>query len=163
MKRGLIIGLIIAAILVIAAYLYMQYRKLLDATWTFAGSKLKSFGFDRLKAEINFDIDNRGDLEVVVSEQEYDVFLNDAFISHASNKEDVTIKAQSVSRMPLLVDIKTQDFIKALGSNWRTILLGDKSNVIIKVKGYFTLKVGLLAVRKLPFEMSLTMKEILQS
>ena len=163
MKRGLIIGLIVAAILVVVAYLYMQYRRLLDATWTFAGTKLKSFAFDKLSAEINFDIDNRGDLEVVVSEQEYDVFLNNSFISHVSNKEDVTIAAQSVSRMPLAVEIKTQDFIKALGSNWKAILLGDKSNVIIKIKGFFTLKVGLLAVKKLPFEMSLTLKEIIQS
>lgn len=163
MKRGLIIGLIVSAILVIVAYLYMQYKKLYDADWTFAGTKLKRFGLDKLTTEIYFDIDNRGDLEVIVSEQQYDVFLNDMFVSHVTYDKDVTIAAQSVSRMPLLVDIKTADFIKALGSNWKTILLGDKSNVSIKVVGYFTLKVGPLTMRKLPFEMSMTLKEIMES
>ncbi len=159
MKRGLIIALIIAALMVIGSYLYMQYRKLIDADWTLAGKRLKKFGLDRVIVEVLYDIDNKGDLEITVSEQSYDVFLNGRFISKVQNTDDVRIKARSISRMPLTVEVKTADFMRVLGSNWQALLLGDKSKIIFTLAGHFTMKMGALAFRQYPFNMTFTLAE----
>ena len=161
MKRGLIIALIILALLVVGAYLYLQYRKLIEAKWTFAGKRLKRFGLDRIVFEIFYDVDNRGDLEIAISEQEYDIFLNGRFISKVVNIDNVSINARSVSRMPLTVEVKTADFMKVLGSNWQAILLGDRSRVIFTVDGHFTMKMGALAFKQFPFSQTFTLASIM--
>ena len=161
-RKGIIIGIIVAVIMIVATYIYLQYQKLYNATWTYAGQKLKKFAFDKVTAEIYMDVDNKGDLLVTVSQQDYIITLNGTQISTVKNTDDVIIASNSVTRIPLLVEIGTSEFLKALGSNWQMILLGDKSKVIINIKGYFTLKLGIFAFHKLPFDTSMTLADLIK-
>ena len=65
--------------------------------------------------------------------------------------------------MPLLVDVSTSDFISVLGSNWQNILSGDKSKIVIGVKGTFFLKWGIISFKAMPFETTFTLKDVMDA
>jgi LEA14-like dessication related protein len=165
MKKAIIISssVLVLVITLITLYIYSQYKKLINAEWTYKGSKLKTMSLSKVVAEIYFDIVNDSTLNLSVKEQKYDITVNGKFISKVTNESNIKIKSKETTTMPLLVDVSTSDFISVLGSNWQNILSGDKSKIVIGVKGTFFLKWGIISFKAMPFETTFTLKDVMDA
>jgi LEA14-like dessication related protein len=159
--KWIIGGLLTAGIVGVTVYLKKQYNKIYNAVWTFAGAKIQTISLQKIKFTVFFRIKNEGDLSIIVSEQDYNVLVNDIFVSKVINKTDFIIASNATSKIPFDVDFKPIDAIKAGLGNLEQFLT-DKSKIRITLKGKLTLKAGILKLRALPFEMTYTLKEIME-
>src|SRR3990172_10258715 len=111
-KRNILL-LILLAIIALIAYLAWQVRLLAKAKWTPAGYWINSVGLDKISLLLFFNIDNKGDISLTAADQNYDIFINGMFVSRVSNPVDTTIYANSKSKLPFLIEVKTDDLIRA--------------------------------------------------
>lgn len=152
MKKKLILSSLAAILLAVIAYVIYQLNKINKAVFQYAGAKIKSISLKRIELTLYMKMVNDGTMSVTVSNQEYDVYLNDKFISHIKNSQPYRIRP-GVNVMPLDVYINIADVIKAGWANLSQ-LLTDKSKVNVSLKGTYDLKIGFIRVGKRPFEQS---------
>lgn len=151
MKKGKIIILALVVVLItVIAYVVYQLNKINKAVFQYAGAKIKSISLKKIELTLYMKMVNEGTMSVTVSNQEYDVYLNDKFVSHIKNSQPFKIKP-GVNVMPLDVYINISDVIKAGWANLSQ-LLTDKSKVNVSLKGNYDLKIGFIRVGKRPFE-----------
>lgn len=170
MKRGIIIFVILLIIGVLSWYIYTQYAILSKAKWKYAGTRVNSLGIQTNVFTVLMTVENPGDLGVVVTEQDYSVFLNNDVVATVKAKQNISINANGVSTVPLMVELQSKDLFKAGINNLVALTSPDKSNALIRLTGTLTLilpinmfgmQIGAMAFRKLPFEQSLTLQDLL--
>ncbi len=122
----------------------------MNATWTYAGFRVKSIDLKNIVLTIFMKIENQGSLSITIESQEYDAFLNDTLVSRLKNTTPFLLKP-GASYMPLDVSINLGDAIKAGLKNIQS-LVSDKSKANILIKGTYTLRIGALSVRDIKFE-----------
>lgn len=146
-KQGkIIVFSLIGVLIAVIAYIIIQLAKISKAPFKYAGFKINKISLQRIELTVFLKLVNDGSLSVTVSNQEYDVFLNDKFVSHIKNNVPYKIKP-GTNIMPLDVYINTSDVIKAGWANLSQLLL-DKSKVNISLKGGYDLKIGFIRVGK---------------
>lgn len=151
MSRGkIIIWSLVATLVGVIIYLYTQFKRLMDATWTYSGFRVKSVDLKNVVLTIFMKIENKGSLSVTIESQEYDAFMNGSFVSHLKNTQPFLL-TPGVSYMPLDVSVNLGDAIKAGLKNIQSILT-DKSKVNFEIKGTYTLRIGAISVRDIEFE-----------
>jgi LEA14-like dessication related protein len=149
-KAKIIIWGLIAVLTGVIIYLYVQFKKLMDATWTYSGFRVKSIDLKNVVLTIFMKIQNEGSLSITIESQEYDAFLNGTLVSRLKNTTPFLLKP-GASYMPLDVSINLGDAIKAGLKNIQS-LVSDKSKSNIIIKGTYTLRIGILSVRDIKFE-----------
>ncbi len=160
-KKRVILLVLFTLILAVLIFLAVQYYKLYDAPWDFAGTQIKEKSFSKVSFAVFFKIKNSGFASASVTGQDYDVFVNDKFLSKIINYNNVFIAANSNTYLPLLIEMKLQDLIRVGFSNFDAIL-NDKSKVIIKIKGTLTLKtLWFITIKDRDFEEIMTLEEIM--
>ncbi len=158
--RGKIV-LIFVLILLISVFAYIQVRFITKAKWDYSGIKLKDLGLDKVTFYIFFKINNPGLLSLTISEQDYSIFLNDSYVSRVVNPDDTKIKAEGVSVIPFLIQLKPGDVVKAGVNNFSALLSKSKrSQMKIRITGKLTLKLGPVTIKRLPFDMNSTLAEL---
>lgn len=161
-KEGkIIIVSLIASLLAVITYILIQLAKISKAPFKYAGVKINKVSFQRIEITVFLKLVNEGSLSVTVSDQEYDVFLNDKFISHLKNSVPYKIKP-GTNIMPLDVFINTTDVLKAGWSNLSQLLL-DKSKVNISLKGGYDLKIGFIRIGKQVMQQTFNLGQSQQS
>lgn len=98
--RKLTISFLIILIITLIYFLYKQVMYIIKAKWEYGGFRLVNADLQSVSFIIFFNVTNKGFLSVTISEQDYDVYLNDSFISKVNNKNDSYIKARGTSRIP---------------------------------------------------------------
>ena len=156
-KGKIIIWGLISLLLGVVLFLYFQFKKLKDATWTYSGFRIKSVNVKNVVLTIFMKIQNDGVLSVTVVNQRYKAFLNGTIVSELENKTPFVVKP-GVSYMPLDVSVNLGDAIKAGLKNLQS-LISDKSNVNFLIKGTYELKIGAISVRDIEFEESFKLDE----
>lgn len=156
-KAKIIIWSLIAVLTGVIIYLYIQFKKLMDATWTYSGFRVKSIDLKNVVLTIFMKIQNEGSLSITIESQEYDAFLNGTLVSHLKNTTPFLLKP-GTSYMPLDVSINLGDAIKAGLKNIQS-LVSDKSKANILIKGTYTLRIGILSVRDIKFEEKFNLAE----
>src|ERR1044071_7687484 len=111
--RAAILLTILAIMIVLGIYVYMQYDKLKNAKWKYAGTKINSLGLQTNVFTLYLSVDNPGDLSVTISGQDYTVYLNELQVAKIQNKTDIPIAPNGVSIVPLQIVIETKDLINA--------------------------------------------------
>jgi len=143
----------------IGIYLKKQFDKIYNAAWTYGGVKNLKLGFDRISFTLFYNVDNKGDLSVVVSEQDYDVIVNGVFVSKIKNTSNVKIVSKGITKIPFYVNFAPKDLIAA-GLKNISDLLNNKKNVKIVIKGHLNIKAGIISLKKYPYELAFTLADI---
>lgn len=150
MNRGkIIIWVLVAIFLIVVGYVITQLAKIKKAVFKYAGIRVKSISLNRIELIAYLKLVNEGSLSVTISNQEYDVYLNDKFLTHMKYSQPFKIRP-GLNIMPLEIYINLSDVIKAGWANLSQ-LLTDKSKVNIRLAGAYDLKIGFLSVGKRPF------------
>ena len=162
MKKIHILLLIAVLLLVLVSYILWQVNLLSKSVWKYGGFKIKSLGLDKVVLSLYFKVDYKGSIDMVLTQQDYDVYVNDHFVSKVSNSTDVMIYANTVSRVPFDVTLKPGDVLKAGVNSLAAIVnKSEREKIRIKIKGILTLKVGYFTIKKLPFEKEENLKDVL--
>lgn len=143
----------------VGLYLKVQFSKIYKARWFVGGVKNLKIAADKVSFILLYNIDNKSDLSVLVSEQNYDIFINGVFVSKVSNPTDVKIISHGVSSIPLYVNFAPRDIILAGVINLND-LIKDKANIGIKIKGNLSLKAGIINLKKYQFEVEFKLSDL---
>ena len=160
-NKKVILGSIIAIILAIGFFIYWQVRLLVKAKWQYSQFKLRTISLDGVSFDVFFNVNNVGMLAVTVAEQDYNVYINDSFVSRIVSTDDQEIKAESTSPISFLINIKLSDLLKT-GINNITFLTNpsEREKIKIKIDGVLTLKIGALTVKKMKLKIETTLADL---
>lgn len=161
LRNGLIFGGIAIAGVVLFAYLKKQYNLLYNACYTIAGGVIHSLGLDKVKLTLFFKIVNESDINVEVSNMDFNIYVNNMFVTKILKSEPQTLKSNSDTIIKLDVEFVPADLLRAGLSSIEPILY-DKEKLIITTKGSLSVKAGFIKLKKFPFSVDITLKEMLE-
>jgi LEA14-like dessication related protein len=143
-KTGkIIIGLLIGAIVGIIVYLLNELNKISKAPLEYAGFKINSASISKVDLTAFFKLNNTGSLDIMISDQEYDVYINDKFVSRISNPDKITI-VPGENILPNRITFTLADVLKAGIANL-SYIISDRDKVNISLKGKRSMKIGFIS------------------
>jgi LEA14-like dessication related protein len=151
-KKRLIIGTLIGGILVGGFILANRVKKLLKYSIKFNGLKFKELTAKKIIFDANFDFKNTSDLTIDIKNQEYDVYINNVFITTIKSDVEQTILPETVSPLSVTIDLDTAlvvNRLKTLGDGSISSLLKIVSTFKeqdLKIVYKFGIKFGFLTI-----------------
>jgi len=134
-------------------YLMKQVRKIVNSGFTFAGVNFNNVSLRSIDLTLFFGIENNSDISVIVSKQEYDVFLNGEYIKTIGNPDDVKVRANTDNRVPVRVSLTPADLLKVGLNNYDKFLSKQgRRNLVMEVKGNMDVRTDIFSIGRIPFE-----------
>jgi LEA14-like dessication related protein len=124
-----------------AYWAYGQYKKMLKNITGFNSVAIRNLTLDNIKMDIVMDYTNKMDVPVVLTDQKYDIYLDGFYATTLKNPNELTLKANGVTQIPLSLDFNPQEVFKKLNIGPARLLVDYKK---IRVKIVMKLKVKLL-------------------
>lgn len=156
-KKYLIAG-VIAIVTITGALAYLQYKKLMNYIIKVKSAVIKKITANLLDLDLTLDFENKSNISFEIKSQEYEVYIDNKFISKINNIKPVFIKAKSNS--DIFVNIKANP--TKIGSKFKLEDLNkllDLQNIKIKVIGKLKVKLYGFTVN-IPFYYETTIKEL---
>jgi LEA14-like dessication related protein len=156
-KKYLIAG-VIATITITGALAYLQYKKLMNYIIKVKTAVVKTITANLLDLDLTLDFENKSNISFEIKSQEYEVYIDNKFITKINNIKPVFIKAKSNS--DIFVNIKANP--TKVGSKFKLEDLGkllDLQNVKLKIIGKMKVKLYGISVN-IPFNYETTIKEL---
>lgn len=161
MQRKHILWLLLVLILSVGFFIYKQISYITKGKWEPAGFKIEDIGPSMVSFYIYFKLNNPGLLSLTISQQDYNIYLNNSYVTRVVNKGDTVIKAQGVSSIPFLIQFRVGDVVKAGLDNFSALLSKEKrSKLKVRIEGKLTLTLGYLTIKKLKFDVESTIAEL---
>jgi len=158
-KKHIIAGSI-ALVTITGAFLYMQYKKLMEYTLGFKSMKVKKVSLNEVVLDVFLLFNNPSKLKFDITEQKYKVFINNQFVSDAVNYSTNKIEPKSSSVLGVNVKFNPSAVLKVLKLNWTDIILKpEQSKVKIEMK--FKVNLYLIPIT-IPYVYEFTFKELVQ-
>jgi LEA14-like dessication related protein len=118
-----------------------QYEKLLKNTTGYKSFSIKEISAKRFAFNVVYTYTNNMDVDVVLTNQVYDIYLNNIYTTTLTNKNMTVLKANATSEIPLDVNFDPKDMLSKLSLNVATFLTDYKK---LRIKIVMKLKVKLL-------------------
>jgi LEA14-like dessication related protein len=120
-----------------------ELNKISKAPLEYAGFKINSASISKVDLTAFFKLNNTGSLDIMISDQEYDVYINDKFVSRISNPDKITI-APGENILPNRITFTLADVLKAGIANL-SYIISDRDKVNISLKGKRSMKIGFIS------------------
>jgi len=157
-KKWLIVGGL-SIISVALAIGYLQYRKLKDYIIKVRGVNVKQITANIFDFDLLVSFTNNSNVKFTISEQLYDVYINDKFVTKIKGTQSVTILPKQSTIIPLNITFNPTGVLKMLEKSWVQMLLNP---ALITLKIDMQLKVNLYGFKKsMPITFTSTLKELL--
>ena len=157
-KHYWIAGLI-GAISLTGAYMYLQVRKVLDYTLNYIGIKDLKYANNVASFNLIYQYENKANIDVVLAEQEYDIYINGVFYTTLRNYAPQKLFGGQKNIIAVAVVLNIKDIANKLKVNYLT-LIALPQNVKIDIKMKFKVKYGIIKV-PIKYDYPLTLKEII--
>lgn len=158
-KKTIVWSSILAVLGVTALWLNKQIKKIQDFTLTFKKVTVNKFNINTLDFNVYYDYTNKSDVNINLSSQEYDVYINDVFIKTLTNYSENVLKANSISSLGFNVSLELKELDKKLNTNYYKMITEPKS-VKIKVVMKWKVRMGIFKI-PVRYTWETTLKEIL--
>lgn len=126
-KKYAIWGGVIAVLGATAIYVNKQIKKINDFTLTFKKIKVNKFSLTELDFNTFYEYKNNSNIDINLSSQEYDLYVNGTFITTMTNYIENTLKANSVSPLGFNIKINLPDLDKKLRLTYFTMIADPKA------------------------------------
>lgn len=158
-KKTIIVGGVVAILTATAIYLSKQIKKLQDFTLTFKKIKINTFNVSELDFDVFYDYKNNSNIDIKLTSQEYDIYINDVFITTMTNYAENNLKALSTSSLGFNLKLNLPDLDKKIRLTYFNMVAKPKE---VKIKVIMRWKVR-LGVFKIPLKYiwNTNLKEIL--
>jgi LEA14-like dessication related protein len=134
-------------------YLLKQVRKLVNTEFTFSKAKINDISFQKISITLFWKVVNKSDISFTVSNQDFDIYLNDIFVKKVGYTAPVEVKANTTSFIPTYIVFEPIELTKIGIGN--ALLFTNKENwkdLNLLCKGTFTIKTSIAEVKKFPFQ-----------
>lgn len=158
-KKIALSGGIIAVLGYTAVWVNKQIKKLQDFTLTFKKVKVNRFSEKELEFDAFYEYKNNSDIDINLSSQEYDIYINEVYVTTLKNYAENTLKANSVSPLAFNVNIKFSDIDKKLRVNYFDMIVQPKE-VKIKIVMRWKVRLGFVKI-PISYTWETNLKEIL--
>jgi LEA14-like dessication related protein len=165
--RKSLIGIgIFAAIGAIATGIYLFYKRQIELAlqycYKISNVKIINFAKDNITLELFVKIQNKSDFMVEIKGYDFDVSLNNKDIAKITSDKSEMLKAQSISELSFMVtcnpaQIYDPDYVSTL----IVYALTDKSKIVLSVNGIIHAKMNFVNIKKLKFDYTTNVKELL--
>ena len=159
-KRNIVAGVLIVGVVGLVGYLGKQFHTLYNSCYAVVGAVIHKFSLDDVRITLMVRIENKSDLTVKLTKQHYNVYINNMQVASFYNENPVKLVSHSTQTLPIDVNFNPSDLLKK-GITNITDLLGDKSKLIIGIRGSLTITSGIAKVDNLPVETSMSLKEMM--
>lgn len=122
-KKYLIAGGVIALVGVVGALLYNQYNKLIDYGLGFKKLKVNKLTPELWSFDIVMNFVNKSVFGFTLVEQDYDLYVNDVFISKMTDYTKTYVKPKGESLLNLNVKFDPKVIVQQLKTNYALMLL----------------------------------------
>lgn len=142
-KYGLIaLGLgVTGSVIALGIWIKKQYAKLLLNTTGYKSFSIKELSAKRFAFNVVYTYKNNMDVDVVLTNQVYDIFLNNIYTTTLTNNKLTVLKSNETSEIPLEVSFDPKNMLNNLSLNLASFLSDYKK---IRIKIVMKLKVKLL-------------------
>lgn len=154
-KKYLIAGAI-GLVTIAGAVAYLQYKKLMDFTLKFKRLVVRNIGANFLDFQMVFDFFNNSNVNFVITNQEYDIYLNNTYITKLKSNKEINVTSKSNTEIPLDVQIKPEDTLK----NLNVSLLQNPKKYLIKIDAKLKVRLWFFKVN-VPFTYSDTLENMM--
>lgn len=144
-KKTAIWGGVIAVLGVTAVWVSKQVKKINDFTLTFKKISVNKFNVKELDFNVFYDYKNNSDIDINLSSQEYDVYVNGTFITTMTNYAENTLKATSTSPLGFNCKINLPDLDKKLRLSYFSMVAQPKE-VKIRVVMKWKVRLGFIKI-----------------
>ena len=158
--KKLLVPALLTLIVAVATYGGWQLYLLYKATFKIIGTKIKNIAFNNIDIVLYTELDNKGDISAQVYEQHYDVFFNGKKVSDIDAKEIIHINSNGKSIIPIRIAFNPEKIVAEGLSNLIQILT-DRSKITLQVRGYLSLKSGIVSMKKYPIDIKYTLQELI--
>lgn len=132
---------IVAALGVAGFLLYRQFAKLMDYKLRFRSIQIQKVNSEGLSIKLGLSFENKSDIQVVLSGQKYDVFINSVLISSITSRAQSVLASRSITPLNFDVNVGRQGVKELL----RTMSFAELLNIKkqrLKVSSTLDLKIG---------------------
>lgn len=106
---GVLIGLSVTGI-----FLWQRIKRLLNYELSTKYVRLKTASLTKLQLDVGLNFKNKSDLEIVISKQEYDIYLNDIFLTTLKSDAEQIIYPESISVLNIEVDTNPKQLLSQI-------------------------------------------------
>jgi LEA14-like dessication related protein len=139
--------------------LLLEFKKLMDYTIKFVKFQKVKISPQELIFDIFVELRNYSNLSLKLTSQNYDVYINNNFVTNVNTNVETVLEAKKSTQFPLRINVNPNDITKAMGTNWALLLLTPEKVVITTV---FKLKIKVLGITiPIKSKYSITLGEIL--
>ena len=132
-KKGYFILAAVAGVTATTAvWAIAQYKKLMKNVTGYKSVKIKEITKTNIALQVIYTYTNNMDVDVVLSKQKYDIYLDDNYITTLTNDSDLTLKSHATTDIPLEVKINPTDIYDKLKVN-PAVLLINPGKVIMRI------------------------------
>jgi LEA14-like dessication related protein len=143
-------------------FILKNVRKLVRLKFEFKGTDVNTINLKELSLTMNWLVTNPSDLNFVIKNQVYDVFLNDTFVRKVGSSAETDVYGNGTSILPTNIYITTKEVLKLGVNNIAGFLTEEgRKKTKLKVVGTFDVKTPLFTLRKLPFQFSDSIQNIM--
>jgi LEA14-like dessication related protein len=123
---------IAGGVAVLGVLAYIQYKRLMDFELSFNSFKLNKLNKDEIDANLYFNFLNKSSLAVDIISQKYDIYINDIYITTATNQINNVVKPKATSIVG--VNVRLTDWTKLITSQSNLLsVLSSLTNLNMKV------------------------------
>ena len=123
--------------------LLIQFKKLMDYTIKFSRFQKVKISPNELIFDIFVKLQNPSNIPLTLTSQNYDVYINNNFVTNVNTNVQTTLNAKTSTEFPLRINVNPKDITKAMGTNWALLLLTPEKVVITTI---FKVKVKALGI-----------------
>jgi LEA14-like dessication related protein len=165
MKKVVIFSAIIAGLAGIGYGLYRFYKKQIDLALSYcykiSGAKFNTVTKNRINLDLMVKILNNSAFQADLTGYDFDVFINGKFIAKIAGSKAQSIASKGVSELGLNIDFNpdkvfnADDLMKLI-----TWYFTDKANVVIQVRGSFSVRLNFIKVSEYPIDVKMSLADI---
>jgi LEA14-like dessication related protein len=158
-KKTAIWGGVIALLGVTAVWVNKQVKKMNDFVLTFKKISVNKFNLQELDFNVFYEYKNNADIDINLSSQEYDIYVNGTFITTMTNYAENSLKANSTSSLGFNCKLNLPDLDKKLRLNYFKMVAQPKE-VKISVVMKWKVRLGFIKI-PISYTWDTDLKEIL--
>lgn len=155
---GLAIGSIIAFT---SSFIRTQIKLIKISSFDYKGAVVTQMSVRKVTIRLDWTINNRSSLTAYISNQEYDVYINDNFVKKIGYSSTIKINPNSTTIIPTYISIVPEDFRNIKLIDYAKMLTKEgREKIELKVIGSFDVKSEFITLKKFPFEFKDTVQNI---
>lgn len=152
------LGVAGAGLLAGGGYLIAQIQKLKTGTFKVLGAKNLLVSNGKVSFELITQFKNNSNLSATVTNQDYDVLINNQRVGIIHSEDSISIKAQDYNIIPLKVDVSLNSLLTQSLANLGNFF-SNKDAIKVTLKGNLTWRKGIISAKQ-PFEFNYSLKDI---